>query len=151
MILTRMKEAAEAYLGHGVTHAVITVPACKFLQLVWNSFPRNLLTMTHRLQRRSTTGNEECRQNCRTQGPPSPQWTHCSRLSIWTRQNRVGIQSHRVRPRWRYLWCISSFYRGRCFRSTGHGRRYSSRRGRFRLPRHWLLDQSLQQKNRDGC
>jgi len=29
MILKRMKETAEAYLGHGVTHAVITVPACK--------------------------------------------------------------------------------------------------------------------------
>lgn len=27
MILKRMKETAEAYLGHGVTHAVITVPA----------------------------------------------------------------------------------------------------------------------------
>ncbi|KAF9484523.1 heat shock protein 70 [Pholiota conissans] len=27
MILTRMKETAEAYLGHGVTHAVVTVPA----------------------------------------------------------------------------------------------------------------------------
>jgi molecular chaperone DnaK (HSP70) len=24
-----MKETAEAYLGHKVTHAVVTVPACK--------------------------------------------------------------------------------------------------------------------------
>jgi heat shock protein 5 len=31
MILKRMKETAEAYLGHGVTHAVITVPACNHL------------------------------------------------------------------------------------------------------------------------
>jgi len=29
MILGKMKETAEAYLGHKVTHAVVTVPACK--------------------------------------------------------------------------------------------------------------------------
>lgn len=29
MILIKMKETAEAYLGHKVTHAVVTVPACK--------------------------------------------------------------------------------------------------------------------------
>jgi hypothetical protein len=28
MILTKMKETAEAYLGKKVTHAVVTVPAC---------------------------------------------------------------------------------------------------------------------------
>jgi hypothetical protein len=28
MILTKMKETAEAYLGKTVTHAVVTVPAC---------------------------------------------------------------------------------------------------------------------------
>jgi heat shock protein 5 len=26
MVLTKMKETAEAYLGHEVTHAVVTVP-----------------------------------------------------------------------------------------------------------------------------
>jgi hypothetical protein len=30
MVLSKMKETAEAYLGHKVTHAVVTVPACKF-------------------------------------------------------------------------------------------------------------------------
>lgn len=30
MVLTKMKETAEAYLGKKVTHAVVTVPACKF-------------------------------------------------------------------------------------------------------------------------
>jgi molecular chaperone DnaK (HSP70) len=30
MVLTKMKETAEAYLGHKVTHAVVTVPACEF-------------------------------------------------------------------------------------------------------------------------
>jgi heat shock protein 5 len=30
MVLGKMKETAEAYLGHKVTHAVITVPACMF-------------------------------------------------------------------------------------------------------------------------
>jgi heat shock protein 5 len=29
MVLVKMKETAEAYLGHKVTHAVVTVPACK--------------------------------------------------------------------------------------------------------------------------
>lgn len=29
MVLSKMKETAEAYLGHKVTHAVVTVPACK--------------------------------------------------------------------------------------------------------------------------
>ena len=31
MVLTKMKETAEAYLGHKVTHAVVTVPACTYL------------------------------------------------------------------------------------------------------------------------
>lgn len=30
MVLTKMKETAEAYLGKKVTHAVVTVPACTF-------------------------------------------------------------------------------------------------------------------------
>jgi hypothetical protein len=30
MILVKMKETAEAYLGKKVTHAVVTVPACAF-------------------------------------------------------------------------------------------------------------------------
>lgn len=29
MVLGKMKETAEAYLGHKVTHAVVTVPACE--------------------------------------------------------------------------------------------------------------------------
>ena len=33
MVLTKMKETAEAYLGHKVTHAVVTVPACTFAHL----------------------------------------------------------------------------------------------------------------------
>ena len=30
MVLVKMKETAEAYLGEKVTHAVVTVPACEF-------------------------------------------------------------------------------------------------------------------------
>ena len=30
MVLTKMKETAEAYLGEKVTHVVVTVPACMF-------------------------------------------------------------------------------------------------------------------------
>jgi heat shock protein 5 len=32
MVLTKMKETAEAYLGKKVTHAVVTVPACHRLR-----------------------------------------------------------------------------------------------------------------------
>jgi molecular chaperone DnaK (HSP70) len=31
MVLVKMKETAEAYLGEKVTHAVVTVPACEYL------------------------------------------------------------------------------------------------------------------------
>jgi hypothetical protein len=31
MVLVKMKETAEAYLGEKVTHAVVTVPACKHI------------------------------------------------------------------------------------------------------------------------
>ena len=37
MILTRIREIAEAYLGHGVTHAVVTVPSRELSQYVVNS------------------------------------------------------------------------------------------------------------------
>ena len=30
MVLAKMKETAEAYLGQTVTHAVVTVPACEY-------------------------------------------------------------------------------------------------------------------------
>src|ERR1700731_3486629 len=33
MVLGKMKETAEAYLGEKVTHAVVTVPACRYLLL----------------------------------------------------------------------------------------------------------------------
>lgn len=29
MVLGKLKETAESFLGHKVTHAVVTVPACK--------------------------------------------------------------------------------------------------------------------------
>lgn len=36
MVLTKMKETAEAYLGHEVTHAVVTVPGmCSACNLSW--------------------------------------------------------------------------------------------------------------------
>ena len=38
MVLTKMKETAEAYLGHKVTHAVVTVPACKSFLSLCHSF-----------------------------------------------------------------------------------------------------------------
>lgn len=56
MVLIKMKETAEAYLGKKVTHAVVTVPACAQSRLL--AFV--LLTdpfVAHRLQRRSTSGH----------------------------------------------------------------------------------------------
>lgn len=35
MVLTKMKETAEAYLGEKVTHAVVTVPACECCMYHW--------------------------------------------------------------------------------------------------------------------
>ena len=37
MILTRMKETAEAYLDHGVSHAVVSVPSRELSQHIVNS------------------------------------------------------------------------------------------------------------------
>ena len=37
MVLVRMKETAEAYLGEKVTHAVVTVPACKSIPYILQS------------------------------------------------------------------------------------------------------------------
>ena len=34
MVLGKMKETAEAYLGHAVTHAVVTVPACEYIAYI---------------------------------------------------------------------------------------------------------------------
>jgi hypothetical protein len=47
MILTRMKELAEAHLGHGVTHAVVTVPSRELSQYILNSV---LIKWSFRLQ-----------------------------------------------------------------------------------------------------
>jgi len=48
MILIKMKETAEAYLGQKVTHIVITVPACKriFLILPSSGLPALVKTST---------------------------------------------------------------------------------------------------------
>ena len=46
MILTRMKETAEAYLDHGVTHAVITVPSRELSQYIVNSLLIKMILQT---------------------------------------------------------------------------------------------------------
>ena len=45
MVLGKMKETAEAYLGEKVTHAVVTVPACKsvFILLLFDFIQMNFL------------------------------------------------------------------------------------------------------------
>lgn len=44
MVLTKMKETAEAYLGEKVTHAVVTVPACEYPMNNWKfNYLTNLL------------------------------------------------------------------------------------------------------------
>ena len=46
MVLVKMKETAEAYLGHKVTHAVVTVPACKLQVLIYVGWRANVQTST---------------------------------------------------------------------------------------------------------
>jgi hypothetical protein len=46
MVLVKMKETAEAYLGHKVTHAVVTVPACKLCVLQYIRRRANVQTST---------------------------------------------------------------------------------------------------------
>jgi hypothetical protein len=43
MVLGKMKETAEAYLGKKVTHAVVTVPACAFLLICQAKLPLTLM------------------------------------------------------------------------------------------------------------
>jgi hypothetical protein len=66
MVLTKMKETAEAYLGHKVTHAVVTVPACEYGESRAADPGANSL---NRLQRRSAICYQGCRHN---------RWSHCS-------------------------------------------------------------------------
>ena len=47
MVLVKMKETAEAYLGEKVTHAVVTVPACECFPF---NRQDNALTFVCRLQ-----------------------------------------------------------------------------------------------------
>lgn len=56
MILTRM-ETAETYYGRGVTHAVVTVPACKLSQYIVNSL------LTHDSSQISVTVNGRQRRS----------------------------------------------------------------------------------------
>lgn len=64
MVLGKMKETAEAYLGHKVTHAVITVPACKLPILPHYDH----LIILSRFQQGSMSGHQGCRDNRRSAG-----------------------------------------------------------------------------------
>ena len=65
MILTKMKETAEAYLGHKVTHAVVTVPACKYCV----SASSANCSDNSRLQRRSAVRDQGRRNHRRSYCP----------------------------------------------------------------------------------
>ena len=53
MVLGKMKETAEAYLGKTVTHAVVTVPACTLLIL--SCLQRNLTILDFNDAQRQAT------------------------------------------------------------------------------------------------
>ena len=55
MVLGKMKETAEAFLGKKVTHAVVTAPACEVLS---NTLGESPYSLHFRLLRRSTPGNK---------------------------------------------------------------------------------------------
>lgn len=69
MVLGRMKETAEAYLGQKVTHAVITVPACNPITAPLY-IPQAVLITQIRLQRLPTPSNQRRWHHCRSSCPP---------------------------------------------------------------------------------
>ena len=54
MILAKMKETAEAYLGEKVTHAVVTVPACTSQLTLINESPSHISVDFNDAQRQAT-------------------------------------------------------------------------------------------------
>jgi len=93
MILGKMKETAEAYLGHKVTHAVVTVPACKFHS---SYLTRLSLIRTLRLQRRSTSGYQGCWNNRRSSSPTYHQRAYRCRHRLRTQQEGQRVADHRL-------------------------------------------------------
>ena len=80
MVLVKMKETAEAYLGKKVTHAVVTVPACTSClpfsspheSVSWLIFCYALI----RLQRRPASSHQGCRYHRWSQRSPYRQRAH---------------------------------------------------------------------------
>ena len=54
MVLGKMKETAEAYLGKKVTHAVVTVPACAFFLALLDENPSHISVDFNDAQRQAT-------------------------------------------------------------------------------------------------
>jgi hypothetical protein len=83
MVLVKMKETAEAYLGHKVTHAVVTVPACKLMRFS----DRGQSKLTYRLQRRSASRYQGRWNHRRFDRSPNRQRAH-------RRRNRYVLSLH---------------------------------------------------------
>ena len=67
MVLVRMKETAEAYLSEKVTHAVITIPACKSIPYILQSILTDTSSQT---SRHSASSYQRRWYHRRSQCPP---------------------------------------------------------------------------------
>ena len=102
MVLTKMKETAEAYLGKDIKHAVVTVPGV-FIAVQHSLLILKLLCSI--FQWRTTPGDERCRCNCWLKRSSNYQWAnrggHCLRSGQERWKEHLGFRSW-----WRYIWRI---------------------------------------------
>ena len=115
MILRKLKEAAEAYLGEKVTKAVITVPA------YFNDSQR---------QATKDAGTDR-----RPRGPPDRERADGGRAGLRARQEE-GRDDRGLRPRRRHLRRLDPRDRRGRLRGQGHERRHASGRRRLRPEGH---------------
>ncbi len=126
-ILRKLKEAAEAYLGHKVNKAVITVPGL--------------------LQRRPAASHERCRPDCRPGSRAHHQRADRRRVGLWTGQERTR-KDRRVRLGRRYVRRLGA---GSCRRRVSrdqHQRRYAPGWRRLRRSADQLRRRRIQERAR---
>jgi len=96
MVLGKMKEVAESYLGKKVTHAVVTVPAYFNVSLALQEW-RALLTLAGQPE----TGHQGRRHHRRPQRPAHRQRAHGRRHRVRPGQDVGRAPDHRLRlGRW---------------------------------------------------
>lgn len=100
MVLGKMKEVAESYLGKKVTHAVVTVPAYFNVSLACRLPGRHWLMCSIGQPK---AGHQGRRHHCRPERPPNCQRAHRRRHRLRSGQDGQRAPDHCLRPRWWYL------------------------------------------------